>query len=200
MTLNFLFCKGSVTFSFIGYVLDSSSFIRSWWEVSELRELLELWELRRYGSSFQRYGSSFQRYGSCSGLGFIRGHKQTNRQMHPEPRVMPFGNRSYRSYGSCRSYGARGTVAAVGATGATSLNRLVIYHERSWKIMIYHEKQPGFVMKNHQISPNAIKYHQRSPKMFHFNMVTFGDLSWKIMISKTQFREVWELWEVLPDM
>ncbi len=39
----------------------------------------------------------------------------------------------------------------------TSLNQLVTYHKRSWKVMIYHEIHPDFVTKNHEISWNVSK-------------------------------------------
>ena len=60
----------------------------------------------------------------------------------------------------------------------------MIYHDMSWLIMINNQilsRKPKITMLNHQISS----------KMFHFNMVTFGDMSWLIMTLKNPKREAW---------
>ncbi len=77
-----------------------------------------------------------------------------------------------------------------------------------WDIMTNHIMIDDMVLsrkiiKWHQISPYVIKCHhvklkdfwwflnhQRSQKIFQFNMVTFGDMSWYVMISSNQFAEV----------
>ena len=84
---------------------------------------------------------------------------------------------------------------------ATSLNWLVRYHNNSWYVMTCHDRRHGFVTKNRQMSSKVTKYHHvKSPKIFQFNMVTFGDISWYVMISSNQFAEVVysECW-VSPD-
>ncbi len=72
----------------------------------------------------------------------------------------------------------------------TSLNQMGSFHDLSWRVTTYYDKQYGFVTKNHHMSLNPTKdCHQMSWNVFQFNMPTFDDMLWHVMMWSIWFRE-----------